>query len=309
MVTKIGLIGLSEGNGHPYSFSSIINGYNDKFLEESGWDVIHNYVKKRDISEFGLGNARITHVWTQDLNISQNIARACNIKNVVTSYQEMLGEIDALIIARDDFENHYQMAIDFLEADIKVFIDKPLTCSIKELKLFKKYLLKGQLMSVAGLRFAMELDDVRSNINTFGKLKFIQSSVIMNWEKYGIHIIDAVLGTLDDKPFSIEYIKSDAQFYLVHFESGLVWTINVLGSVPKTFNIEFWGEENRRSVEIEDNFTMFRRMLYRFVQMVEHGEVLHKPEDTILSIALLIAGNKSEIENRKVYLKEVIDEL
>jgi len=24
---KIGMIGLSEGNGHPYSFSAIINGY------------------------------------------------------------------------------------------------------------------------------------------------------------------------------------------------------------------------------------------------------------------------------------------
>ena len=35
---KIGIIGTSEGNGHPYSFSAIINGYDDKNMSMSGWN-------------------------------------------------------------------------------------------------------------------------------------------------------------------------------------------------------------------------------------------------------------------------------
>ena len=29
---RVGMIGLSEGNGHPFSFSAILNGYDDAAL-------------------------------------------------------------------------------------------------------------------------------------------------------------------------------------------------------------------------------------------------------------------------------------
>lgn len=305
MVKKIGLIGLTENNGHPYSWGSIINGYNDKALRDANWDVIYNYVKKRDISEFGFPNIKITHVWTQDDAISNNLAQAICAESVVKNYTEMIGEVDAVIIARDDYENHLVMAKPFLDAGMKVLIDKPLTMDMSELLYFKEFLSKGQLMSVAGLRFAIELDEIRANMDTFGKLKVIQSSVINEWDKYGIHIIDGVLGLLEEKPKSIEYISSNAEIYVVTFESGLVWTINILGNTQKTFNIEVWGESKRSRVEIEDNFSMFRRMLYRFGKLVDQDEILYNPENTLLSIVLLIAGKQSRQENRKIILDEL----
>ncbi|MEK5485205.1 MULTISPECIES: Gfo/Idh/MocA family oxidoreductase [Lysinibacillus] len=302
---KLGLLGLTDGNGHPYSWGSIINGYNDKALRDANWDVIYNYVKKRDISEFGFPNIKITHVWTQDDAISNNLAQAIGAESVVKNYTDMIGEVDAVIIARDDYEQHLVMAKPFLDAGMKVLIDKPLTMDISELLYFKEFLSKGQLMSVAGLRFAIELDEIRANMDTFGKLKVIQSSVINEWEKYGIHIIDGVLGLIEEKPKSIEYISSNAEIYVVTFDSGLVWTINILGRTQKTFNIEVWGESKRSSVEIEDNFSMFRRMLYRFGKLVDKNEILYNPENTLLSIALLIAGKQSRQENRKIILDEL----
>ena len=41
---NIGIIGLNEGNGHPISFSCIINGYDDAELKKVGWDVIYKYI-------------------------------------------------------------------------------------------------------------------------------------------------------------------------------------------------------------------------------------------------------------------------
>ena len=54
MVKSIGIIGLSEGNGHPFSYSSIINGYSPEGLAASGWPGIYEYVRRRHASEFGL---------------------------------------------------------------------------------------------------------------------------------------------------------------------------------------------------------------------------------------------------------------
>ena len=46
---KLGIIGISEGNGHPYSWSAIINGYNKKKMEECKYESIPSYLKRIQI--------------------------------------------------------------------------------------------------------------------------------------------------------------------------------------------------------------------------------------------------------------------
>jgi len=91
---KIGIIGISEGNGHPYSFSAIINGYDDKYMSLSGWDNIYNYLKERPISDFGIQDSKITHVWTQDIEESKKIAKASKIEHVVEKYDDMIEHVE-----------------------------------------------------------------------------------------------------------------------------------------------------------------------------------------------------------------------
>ena len=73
---KLGVIGVNEGNGHPFSFSAIINGFNHEGMSNSGWDVIYNYLKIRDASEFGFDNVQVTHAWTQDPEQTERLAKA-----------------------------------------------------------------------------------------------------------------------------------------------------------------------------------------------------------------------------------------
>ena len=53
MVKRVGVIGYSAGNGHPFSFSAIINGYSEEDFLTSGWPVINSYLKQREAEEFG----------------------------------------------------------------------------------------------------------------------------------------------------------------------------------------------------------------------------------------------------------------
>jgi predicted dehydrogenase len=133
---RVGMIGLSEGNGHPFSFSAIINGYDDAGLAASGWPVIYDYVRRRDPSEFGIAGLQVTHAWTQDETVTQSLCRACRIPHAVSRREAMLGEVDAVIIARDDAETHLEMARPFLEAGLPVFIDKPLSLNLDALRFF-----------------------------------------------------------------------------------------------------------------------------------------------------------------------------
>jgi predicted dehydrogenase len=133
MVKSIGIIGLSEGNGHPFSYASIINGYSHAGLASSGWPGIYEYVRRRHASEFGLNGWTVTHAWTQDPETTRRLCAACHIPNGVDDYREFLGSVNAVIIARDDYKTHLQMAHLFLEAGLPVFVDKPLSLDVSEL--------------------------------------------------------------------------------------------------------------------------------------------------------------------------------
>ena len=82
-IINIGIIGISDGNGHPYSWSAIINGYNKNYIDNCPYPIIIDYLKKNNPPSKNFQNFKITHIWTQDINISKNIALIGNIPNIV----------------------------------------------------------------------------------------------------------------------------------------------------------------------------------------------------------------------------------
>ena len=62
------------------------------------------------MSEFGFDGVRVTHAWTQDNEITKRLSKACLIPNIVDNLSDLIGKVDGVIIARDDYENHFEMA-------------------------------------------------------------------------------------------------------------------------------------------------------------------------------------------------------
>jgi hypothetical protein len=304
LVTKVGMIGLSEGNGHPFSFSAIINGYSDEGLAGSGWPVIYDYVRRRDRSEFGIESLQVTHAWTQDRVQTERLCKACLIHNAVGDYKDMVGRVDAVIIARDDYENHLKMAMPFLEAGRTVFLDKPLALEIGELRQFKTYLETGQLMSCSGLYFARELDEARSSIEAYGRLRLIRAAVVSEWEKYGVHMLYAVFSLVKSTPVWVLSLESPHFSVAIGLDDGCLLQVDALENCPKTFSIDIWGEKGRSSHEVVDNFSMFRRMLWHFAQSIKIKKPALNPQMTLDIMRILIAGRVSRQEKRKVLLNE-----
>jgi hypothetical protein len=302
---KLGIIGLSEGNGHPFSFSAIINGYSDAGLADSGWPVIYEYVRRRDPSEFEFADARVTHAWTQDPDITQRLCRACRIPHAVDSLEALLGNVDAVILARDDYSEHLHMAMPFLKAGLPVFIDKPLTVEPKELEAFRPYLESGQLMSCSGMRFATELDVPRAQFAGYGQVHLIRGAILNDWEKYGIHLIDAILNVTPARPVAVTPLRARHQSLAVAMDDGSCLQLDALGKIGRCFRVDIFGERKISTHEITDNFSMFRRLLFHFIRGVKLRQPAIPPADTLTSIRLLIAGRQALLTNRSVELHEV----
>lgn len=288
---RTGIIGFSEGNGHPFSFSAIVNGYDDEKFAAAGWPVIHNYLKAQGPDRFGIGDARVTCAWTQDPELTAKICAACKIDTACAKAEDMIGQVDAVIIARDDWETHAPLAMPFLEAGLFVFVDKPLSLDDRQLAAFEPYLRSGKLMSCSGLRYAQELDEFRQPRSEWaiGTPKLIEASVLFGIEKYGIHMIEAV-GSLDPawgRVTKVTRLAVPHDAWLMQFSDGVPFVLHCLGTVAKTFHVSFYGDRGHRHFDLHDNFSAFRRAMEKFFAMVKSGAPTIDPDETLRVMRLI----------------------
>ena len=286
---RIGVIGQSDGNGHPFSFSAIINGFDDNNFYKTNWPVIHQYLQKRSVDEFGFESANVTHAWTQFPDTTQKLCAACNIPNPCSSPDEMIDAVDAVIIARDDWDSHAPLAIPFLRAGLSVFIDKPLTLNSKELEIFYPYLIAGKLMSCSGLRYAKELDAIRDGAVEIGDIKLIHAAVLNGLEKYGIHMLEAV-ASLNDAwgfPCEGERMKSNHDAFALTLSGGQLFILNCLGTVGKTFRLSLFGDAGHYHANLHDNFSAFHRTIGHFISMIKTGSPPISPDEVVHRMRLI----------------------
>ncbi|CAM3002182.1 Gfo/Idh/MocA family oxidoreductase [Legionella worsleiensis] len=284
---KAGILGYSEGNGHPFSFSAIINGYEPEEFVNAGWSVILDYLEKQPRDAFDFHEVEVSHAWTQDINLTNRLCAASKIPHAVEHYTDMLGKVDFVFIARDDYHTHFPMAKPFLEHGTPVFVDKPLTLNEEELNYFEPYLHNGMLMSTSGMRYAKELDTIRNNNSELGELKLIEGVILNNLEKYGIHLLDAINGLGIKGIKSIIRLPSSFEAYSIELDNGIQFNLSCLGSVTKTLHLSLYGTKNHFHFDLYDNFSAFKRTIGEMIHMVKTKSPVILPEETINNMNLI----------------------
>ena len=108
---------------------------------------IPRYLKKQKYPDDFISNAKVTHVWSQSRELSEQIAKASKIEFVVDKIEEMIDSVDGILLARDDAQNHLKFAKPFLDAGMPS-TDKPLALSVKEANKFRPSKYQGRYFHV-----------------------------------------------------------------------------------------------------------------------------------------------------------------
>lgn len=268
-----GIIGMSPGNGHPYSWSAICNGYDAGAMADCPFPVIPEYLAQQKWPAARLPATRVTHVWTQERATSEHIAAATHIPHIANHLTDMIGKVDAVLLARDDPERHYEMAAPFLKAGIPIYIDKPLAINVSTadtILSLARY--PWYVYSCSALRYAPELQLSDEEREQIGPIVSIEAIVPKSWKKYAVHVLEPALALLDWPAGPVvtrRFDYEDQRHVSYALTGGRTLGVRTMGvRVNCPLELRVYGEQGFTYLRFTDAFTAFRAALSAFADQV-----------------------------------------
>ena len=310
---RLAMLGMIEGNGHPYSWSAIVNGYNPEEMAKCPFPVIPQYLAEVPLNTMRIPGARVTRVWTDDPADAPKIAAASRIEKVVARPEEVIGQVDAVIIGTDDGHEHVRRARPFVEAGLPMFVDKPLAINVPDLNQFIRWHNEGKVfLSSSNMRYAPETKQILRQKAQLGELRWITTCTSKTWERYAIHALEAIWPVLGPGFLTVraESRSGSDIAYLTHGSGAQINLAAIYDAVGSYGALHVFGTKGNLAVTCWDTYTAFRNQLCAFVEMLRTGERPYPLSETIELMAVVIAGLRSrERGGAVVDLKEIYGEL
>ncbi|MBE6386421.1 MAG: oxidoreductase [Lentisphaerae bacterium] len=295
---KLGIIGMTEGNGHPYSWSAIFNSYNVKAMtEECPFPGIPEYLNKEDHDTMGIPGAKVAVVYCDKRSDAEHVSRLSLVPEVVDRPEDMIGKVDAVIIATDIGSEHVRRATPFIEAGIPLFIDKPLCDNLEDLAFFKNAIENGaHIISSSSMRYAKEIIPYfHGQYNEVGELRFISMTMPKKWETYGIHALEALCAVTGPGYVSIRNTGTQKR-NICHLKHAKGFDAVIANAYDMAYSpvISLSGTKGCLDITLKDSYNSFRNQLVAVVEYLRTG-VPPMPFSETEELMKLVAGG---IESR-----------
>ncbi|MHA1938136.1 MAG: Gfo/Idh/MocA family protein [Candidatus Thorarchaeota archaeon] len=299
---RLAMLGTSPGNGHPYSWSAIINGYEPQRMIGSPYPNIYSYLSKIDIDRERISDARVTHIWSSNSRDAEDIAKTCFIQNIVTDYLDVIGQVDGVILPYDDGSTHFEMARPFLYEGLPVLIDKPLADNVEDAYAFRQLVgSKPLLMSCSALRFSDEIAGLKEKINEIGFPIVSYGVSRRKWLTYGVHLLEIVFTLFGRGLSTVRNVgTSGRDNVILTYPDGKQVLLMVHEDLGPILHFGICGTQGMLSVSPSDWFQMFRATLQSFINMIETGKHAIDLDETVEIVRVLVGAELSRNEGQRV---------
>lgn len=308
---KIGILGMTEGNGHPYSWSAMFNGYDKKAMADCPFPVIPVYLGKQPPHTLGISGAKITCICCTgyaERDEAERIAKASLISEVLDTPEEMIGKVDAVIVATDNGNEHVERCRPFVEAGIPMFVDKPLVNTEEDLRTFLRWHEEGaHFISSSSMRYNKEYLPYYTDSYELGKLMYICATMPKWYETYGIHALEGMYPLLG-RGFISARNTGTAERTIIHLKHESGCHVNIIQGVGQAAaGMLVVGSDGSKYLQATDSYFSFKKQLDLFVEYLRTGREPFPFEETVELMKLVIAGLRSREEgSREVFLSEIL---
>lgn len=306
------MLGMVDGNGHPYSWSAIINGrYDAQVMADCGYPVIPRYLGAEPKENLGIPGVEVTHIWCDDPADAAKVSKASFIPHIVQRPEDVIGLVDAAVIATDRGWEHVERARPFVDAGVPLFIDKPLCDREEDLRQFVAWRAEGKaFLSSSATRYSKEYAEARKQLaQTVGQPRVVTITTAKSWERYGIHALEAVYPMLRPGGWiSVANTGSkDANIVHARHADGVDVVLAAVADMSGgSSRLNVFGTSGVLATGLKDTFHAFKGQLESFVGYLRTGELPTPFAHTTEMMKIIIAGIRSREEGGRTVLLEEI---
>jgi len=308
---NLAMLGMVDGNGHPYSWSAICNGYNVEEMAKCPYATIPDYLGEQPKDTLQIPNVNVTHVWCDDPEDTIKVAKASLIPNPVEKATDVIGKVDAVVVATDKGWEHVERCRPFIEAGVPVFIDKPMCDNEADVQTFVKWHNEGKkFMSSSSMRFNRGLSKLRKSTEHLGNIKYATITTPKTWERYGIHALEGIY-TIVGPGFVSVRNTGDEKRNVVHlkhskgFDVVVTAIYDMFGSFGK---VMICGDKGHEFAESSGAYYSFRAQLEAFIGYLRTGVMPFDFSETVELMKIIAGGIQSrEQGGKEIFLKDIKD--
>ncbi len=282
---KIGMVGADSN--HSLSFSRALNV--DKIV----------------------GGARVTHlVGETTAQRTRTVATNGNIPHIAARPEDLIGAVDAAVIAHRHPQFHLPAARPLLEAGLPLYIDKSLCCRTAEAK---RFLARASALGVPVCSFGVvplqpAFVALQKRISQLGPIHAVVSTgpcdVKCRWGGvffYGIHQVEMVLRLLGYAVSHVQVVRGRGKNHVgtIAYKDGKVATVNLIGeegAAGAFFHLSVIGTKGRIDQTIQTMpypESMYYPGIRAFVRTFRKGQSAATAETMLGAVAVLEALEKS----------------
>lgn len=299
---RLAMLGMVDGNGHPYSWSAMFNGYNKEEMQHCGFPGIPAYLDKQPAHTFGIDRAKVTHVWTDDPQDAEKVSKASLVPHIVNKPEDVIGQVDAVIIATDKGHEHVERCRPFVEAGIPIFVDKPLVDHEQDLQTFYKWVSSGAaIISSSSMRYCKEFMPYHRSTYELGELRFVSITTAKTWERYGIHAMESIFPILGPGFLSVANTGTYER-NVVHLKHKCGADVVVTASYDMSGAsglLQLGGTKGFVQTKSGDSYFSFKTQLEAYISYLRTGEEPFPFSETVELMKVIIAGIRSREQGGK----------
>lgn len=246
---------------------------------------------------------RVTHIWGETPAFAKTAAEKGAIPDIIKNWKKLAGQVDGVMIDHRHGKYHAPAARYFLERGVPTFVDKPITCDLKEARALFKLAEKHRtpLITFSSKPLAKAYQAFTKKLKKQGDLYALNSNGPAQLNSphggiyfYGIHQVDCaieLLGT-DVKTAFLQATGPADGVAVLTFRSGAFATLNLISK-----GVGFrWSAVNAKGVHDladEPDPAGYATSAKLIANLIAKGAVPFSKERMLAPIAVLEALKKS----------------
>ena len=258
-----------------------------------------------------VGGARVTHlVGETAAHRTRTVATDGNIPHIAARPEDLIGAVDAAVIAHRHPQFHLPAARPLLEAGLPLYIDKSLCCRTAEAKRFlaRAVALRVPVCSFGVVPLQPAFVALQKRISQLGPIHAVVSTgpcdVKCKWGGvffYGIHQVEMVLRLLGYAVSHVQVVRGRGKNHVgtIAYKDGKVATVNLIGEegvAGAFFHLSVIGAKGRIDQTIQTMpypESMYYSGIRAFVRTFRTRQSTDTAETMLGAVAVLEALEKS----------------